>query len=91
MMKLDDINRASDARNNLLRVKDVWRCLASETNHALVSAPTGSFDGVTGKDYCVEVVLRGVARVEVRRVLKQEYERLAALLVEFGVEVPQLD
>lgn len=90
-MKLDDINRASDLRSAMLAVKNAWSGLAPAGTVATLSVPTGSFDGVTGRDYCTEVKLAGTARVELRRVLKQEHERLAAALVELGVDVPPLE
>lgn len=90
-MRLDDIGRASDLRRALLAVKQAWSCLASASAVSTVRVPTGSFDGVTGRDHCIEVTLAGTARVELRRVLKQEHERLAASLVELGVDVPPLE
>ena len=90
-MRLDDINRASDLRRAMLAVKQAGSCLASTGAISTVSVQTGSFDGVTGRDHCVEVKLAGTARVELRRVLKQEHERLASSLVELGVAVPPLE
>lgn len=89
-MRLDDIERASNLRRAVLKVKQAWACLASGTAISTVSVPTGSVDGVTGQNHCIEVTLAGPARVDLRRLLKQEYERLAGSLADIGVTVPPL-
>lgn len=90
-MTLDDINRVSDLKTQLLAVKAVWKALGSLRTPATVVVPSGASDAISGRDYTIDVVLRGVACVDLRKMLKQEYERLAATLVEFGVEVGPID
>lgn len=90
-MKLDDIDRAAHVREQLIKVESAWRLLARESTHATVSVPSGSFDSVSGKNYCIEVALIGAATADLRHVLKYEYERMGAMLRQLGVEVPPLE
>lgn len=89
-MKLDDINRASDLRRALLAVKQAWSCLASASVVSTVSVPTGLVDAFDSKNHCIEVTLTGTARIDLRRLLEREYERLAESLADIGVTVPSI-
>lgn len=88
-MNVSDIPRAHAWAEELKRLETAHDLLARDVVSVL-SIPTGSFDGVTGRHYTSDITIAGTARVELRRVIKQEYERVAANLAALGVVVKGL-
>lgn len=88
-MNICDIPRAHAWAEELKRLETAHDLLARDVV-SVVSIPTGSFDGVTGRNYTSDISIGGTARVELRRVIKQEYERVAANLAALGVTVKGL-
>jgi len=88
-MTLEDVARANYFAEQLSKIESFYELLARDIT-VKVTAPTGSFDGVTGRDYSSELLLAGQSRVELRRVIKYEYDRMAANLASLGVEVKEL-
>lgn len=89
-MTLNDIPRANALAEELKRLKTAHDLLARYVPVTL-SIPTGSFDGVTGRNHTSEFTLAGVAVSDLRKVIKQDYGRVAANLATMGIVVRELD
>jgi len=89
-MTIDDIPRANAWAEELKRLESAYNLLARPVA-VEVRIPTGSFDGVTGRDYTSDIVLHGMAVADLRKVIKQDYLRVAANLAGLGIVVKDLD
>lgn len=88
-MRLDEVARANSLAERAKTLKTAHDLLARDVT-ATLSIPTGSFDAITGRNYESTLTLGGPARVELRRVVKNEHDRVAANLAELGVTVEEL-
>lgn len=89
-MRIEDAKRVSGLATSIEQLSLVHGILGRKGIIVTLMVPTGSFDGISGKNHYVEVRLGGLASLDVRNIIRREFERVAFELEKLGVTRPEL-